>query len=94
MLNLFVLDYHFLLISFLIGIYFYLIKDYDFFKKKHIPYEKPYPIFGSMAKVFLQKMNGYEYSERQVFYFTKNFIKPFMWPPRYLIRILNFIKIG
>ena len=26
--------------------------------------------------------------------FTKNFTQHFLWPPRYLIRILNLIKIG
>ena len=41
-------------------VYLYLTKDYGYFKKKGIPYEKPYLYFGSMLELFVGRKCIYD----------------------------------
>ena len=58
------LDYVFILGGLLVAIYFYLTKDFGYFEKRGIPYEKPYPLFGSMGKILFKKVDLYGFNER------------------------------
>ena len=61
------LDYFLILSGLLIALYFYLTKNFDFFEKRGISYEKkPYPIVGSMLKIMLKRESFYEISQRYV----------------------------
>lgn len=60
------LDYVFILAGLLALLYFYLTKNFNYFEKKGIPYEKPYPLLGSMGKLFLKKLDLYTFNERYI----------------------------
>lgn len=63
------LDYFLISTALLAALYFYLTKNFDFFEKHGIAYEKkPYPIFGSMLKMMFKRESFYELSQRYVCY--------------------------
>ena len=44
----------------------YLTRNFGFFDKRGIPYEKPYPVLGSMWRVILKLENFYDFTQRYV----------------------------